>query len=67
MPRGTVGGAGAQLRESCAAVGPVPEMTVETELNGADVLRVRPEGRFGLPIEPSSAYGYPGQGRSSVL
>jgi hypothetical protein len=31
-----------------------PEMTVETELNGVDVLRVRPEGRLGLPIEPSS-------------
>jgi hypothetical protein len=44
-----------------------PEMTVETELNGVDVLRVRPEGRFGLPIEPSSEYGYPSQGRSSVL
>ena len=27
---------------------------VETKLNGVDVLRVRPEGRFGLPIEPPS-------------
>jgi hypothetical protein len=41
-------------------------MPVETELNGVDVLRVRPEGRFGLPIEPSSEYVYPSQGRSSV-
>jgi hypothetical protein len=31
-----------------------PELPVETELNGVDVLRVRPEGRYGLPIEPSS-------------
>jgi len=43
-----------------------PEMPVETELNGVDVLRVRPEGRFGLPIEPSSEYVYPSQGLSSV-
>jgi hypothetical protein len=31
-----------------------PKMPVETKLNGVDVLRVRPEGRFGLPIEPPS-------------
>jgi hypothetical protein len=31
-----------------------PELPVETELNGVDVLRVRPEGRYGLPIEPLS-------------
>ena len=31
-----------------------PEMPVESKLNGVDVLRVRPEGRFGLPIEPPS-------------
>ena len=27
-----------------------PEMPVETELNGVDVLRVRPEGRFGCRL-----------------
>src|SRR5215468_9278841 len=27
-----------------------PEISVETKLNGVDVLRVRPEGRFGLPL-----------------
>ena len=42
-------------------------MPVETELNGVDVLRVRPEGRFGLPIEPSSEYVYPSPNGSSVL
>jgi hypothetical protein len=30
-------------------------------------LRVRPEGRFGLPIEPSSEYVYPSPNGSSVL
>jgi len=57
------------LARACCAVGwakarsfaPCP-----TELDGVDVSRVRPEG-FGLPIEPSSEYVYPSQGRSSVL
>ena len=31
-----------------------PEISVETKLNGVDVLPVRPEARFGLPIEPPS-------------